>query len=161
MSDPSDSPPSSPHKHPVLRITSHNRYVPDSPPPDLKYDVRQVPNPPREMRTARTGLDQPVQEVLRNNDVYQGIVSKAESDIREKMGKRLEAAEGDSEVGLCVGCMCGSGHHRSVALAEELGRMEWPGEWKVEVNHRDVNGGGEGRRPGDSSPCPVERGERG
>ena len=34
--------------------------------------------------------------------------------------------------------MCGSGHHRSVAFAEELRRRDWPGEWKVEVSHRDV-----------------------
>lgn len=155
MSSPSESPPSSPHKDPVLRIISHNRYMPDNPVPDLEYDVRMVPNPPRKMRAEGSGLDTDVQTHLRQDDGYLGIVSKAESDIREKMGEKLEAAGGDGEVELCVGTMCGSGHHRSVALAEELGRRKWPEEWKVEVDHRDVTSSAGCPK---SSSCPVERG---
>lgn len=145
MSGPSDSPPS-PAPLVRLRIISHNHHVPDNPTPDLEYDVRQVPNPPREIRAVSTGLDWHVQESLLENDRYQDIISKAESDIRENMGRKLEAAEGDGEVCLCVGCMCGSGHHRSVAPAEELGRREWPEAWNVEVDNRDITGPGESRR---------------
>ena len=42
-----------------------------------------------------------------------------------------------------VGCLCGSGHHRSVAFAEKLGQVRWceQGEWEVRVKHRDLTSG--------------------
>jgi hypothetical protein len=40
-----------------------------------------------------------------------------------------------------VGCLCGSGHHRSVAFAEKLGEVKWPVEWEVRVEHRDLTEG--------------------
>ncbi|RDL37093.1 uncharacterized protein BP5553_04526 [Venustampulla echinocandica] len=42
-----------------------------------------------------------------------------------------------SEPGLRVGINCLIGRHRSVAMAEALANMPWPG-WEVQVEHRDV-----------------------
>ena len=39
---------------------------------------------------------------------------------------------------LRVGCLCVSGHHRSVAFAELLAKVEWPTSWRVEVQHRNL-----------------------
>lgn len=39
-----------------------------------------------------------------------------------------------------VSCFCERGRHRSVAFAQELGRMAWPRTWEVDVQHRDVDG---------------------
>lgn len=39
-----------------------------------------------------------------------------------------------------ISCFCERGRHRSVAFAEELGRMAWPRGWHVSVQHRDVEG---------------------
>lgn len=132
--------PASPGRQPTLRIISHNRF--EKPEPDLVYDVRQVPNPPRDARTLHTGLSRNVQEDLRGDERYRDMVDMAESQIREEMGRRIERAEagggGSGPSVLSVGCMCGSGHHRSVAMAEELRRREWPENWRVEVSHCDV-----------------------
>lgn len=49
----------------------------------------------------------------------------------------------DSRIsGVSISCFCERGRHRSVAFAEELGRMAWPRTWDVSVQHRDVSGSG-------------------
>ncbi|KAF2173844.1 hypothetical protein M409DRAFT_48762 [Zasmidium cellare ATCC 36951] len=69
-------------------------------------------------------------------------------------------SESDSSRLLRISCFCERGRHRSVAFAEELGRMAWPRGWDVLVRHRDVDGqgGGKKRRNGRSG---REDGRRG
>lgn len=128
--------PTSSNKHPTLRIISYNHDPPDTP-PDLQYDVRRIPNPPHEARSVHTGLSKAMREYLLKNDFYRATVERAEAQIREEMDKKLEG-EGEGPVTVRVGCMCGSGHHRSVALAEEIKEREWPEDWDVEVDHRNL-----------------------
>lgn len=129
---------SSPGRQPTLHIISHDTSIPTD--LDLRYDARAILNPPRDVRARHTGLSSDVQEDLLLNEKYQDMVNAAEAQIREEMGKRIERAEsgGGGAVGLNIGCMCVSGHHRSVAMAEELGKREWPVQWKIEVTHRDL-----------------------
>lgn len=56
---------------------------------------------------------------------------------------------------LRVGVSCQMGRHKSVAMVEELAKMNWPG-WDVRVEHRDIEkkrvdsnkkGGRRGREP--------------
>ena len=49
---------------------------------------------------------------------------------------------------LRVGCLCGSGHHRSVAFAEILAKVKWPAGWRVEVHHRDLTEADKDRKEG-------------
>ncbi|OAL57294.1 hypothetical protein IQ07DRAFT_594677 [Pyrenochaeta sp. DS3sAY3a] len=36
---------------------------------------------------------------------------------------------------LTVGCSCANSCHKSIAFAEELASMQWPGDWVVDVEH--------------------------
>lgn len=123
-------------KHPTLRIISYN-HDPPCTPPDLQYDVRRIHNPPHEIRAAHTGLSKVTREHLLKDDLYRATVERAEAQIREEMDKKLQG-EGEGDATVRVGCMCGSGHHRSVALAQELREREWPEDWDVEVDHRNL-----------------------
>lgn len=131
-----DSAASSTGKRPTLRIISYN-HDPPCTPPDLQYDVRRIPNPPHDIRARHTGLSKEMREHLLGHDLCRATIERAEAQIREEMDKKLKSEEeGDATVR--VGCMCGSGHHRSVALAQELRERKWPEDWDVEVDHRDL-----------------------
>ncbi|KAI6084723.1 hypothetical protein F4821DRAFT_242182 [Hypoxylon rubiginosum] len=70
---------------------------------------------------------------------YCALLEAAEADIRGAM-KTVAGKEdrGDEDITLRVGCLCGSGHHRSVAFSEQLAMVEWPRDWQLELTHRDV-----------------------
>ncbi|KAI1135636.1 hypothetical protein F5Y05DRAFT_394015 [Hypoxylon sp. FL0543] len=48
----------------TLYIISHDRHAPLSPPPDLQYDLRGVPNPPKSVRDRYTGHSRKVRKGL-------------------------------------------------------------------------------------------------
>jgi UPF0042 nucleotide-binding protein len=101
---------------------------------DLVLDVRFLPNPffVDEMRH-QTGLDKTVQEYV--------LHAKEAGEFVERTAGMLEfllpryASEG--KVYLTVGIGCTGGRHRSVAIAEEIGRR-LAGDWAVRVRHRDI-----------------------
>lgn len=130
-------------KHqPTLEITSYNRFTPPNPKPDFEYDCRMTKNPARQTRHIHTGLDSSVQDELTSRDEFNDLIDRAEGDIRKLMEVKEARAKGQDDTAVVrVGCLCGSGHHRSVAFAEQLGKIEWPGEWSVRVNHRDLTDG--------------------
>lgn len=129
-------------RRPILQISSYDRFTPPSPNPDLQYDCRVTNNPSREMRQTCTGLDDRLQDELMHRTTFNDLCSRAEDDIRRLMEVKDARAsrEGESAV-LRVGCLCGSGHHRSVAFAEQLGKIDWPEEWEVKIEHRDLTEG--------------------
>ena len=102
---------------------------------DLVVDCRFLPNPHwvPELRP-QTGQDQPVRDYVLSRegagdflDRYEGLVQLlAEGYLRE--GKRYAL--------LAVGCT--GGKHRSVAIAEELGRRLDADGLEVVVQHRDL-----------------------
>ncbi len=102
---------------------------------DLLLDVRFLPNPhwvPK-LRSL-TGRDAPVRDFVFSHDDAGTFLDRVE-ELLGFLVPRYEA-EGKSYLTIAVGCT--GGHHRSVAIAEELGR--WLSDQGVEVvvRHRDV-----------------------
>ncbi len=102
---------------------------------DLIYDVRFLPNPHYvEHLRPRTGLEE---------DVYEYVMKWPETQIfLTKLLDMLNflipqyAKEGKSQVVIGIGCT--GGKHRSVAIAEYLGKMlSHDGGEQVRVSHRD------------------------
>lgn len=104
---------------------------------DLMFDVRFLPNPywVPELRPFR-GVDKPVSDYVLGQDGAAKFLQNFEK-LFEDMRPGFQH-EGKKFVTVSVGCT--GGHHRSVAIAEELGRrFREKGEMDVTVNHRDIN----------------------
>ncbi|KAF2683510.1 hypothetical protein K458DRAFT_419109 [Lentithecium fluviatile CBS 122367] len=171
---------------PVLIIYSHGRNPPLQPPPDLKYDLRNIPNPPKALRDVSDGCSKRLREHLLSEPKFNQRLELVEQEVLTAMESKLaeyapsstvesipedqghanehdslpeekdsrtnsswviddrneeepKATSADNEVILRVGCNCALGHHRSVAFVEELARRDWPKEWQVQVEHRDLH----------------------
>ena len=102
---------------------------------DLMFDVRFLPNPHwvPELRPYR-GTDEPGADYVLSSEDAKGFLDRVE-DLLGFLIPRF-AAEGKSYLTIGIGCT--GGHHRSVALAEELGR--WLAEQSIDarVRHRDT-----------------------
>lgn len=101
---------------------------------DLVFDVRFLPNPffiepLREL----TGLDAAVADYVIQAEESQGLLKKLE-DLLDYLLPRY-AAEG--KIYLTAGIGCTGGRHRSVAIAEHLGKS-LSTKWPVKIRHRDV-----------------------
>lgn len=104
---------------------------------DLMIDVRFLPNPYwiPELRGFR-GIDQPVSDYVLSQEGAEEFLDKF-VDMFDAMldGYRHE---GKNFINVAVGCT--GGHHRSVAVSEELGRrLAARGDLDVNVIHRDIN----------------------
>lgn len=102
---------------------------------DLIFDVRFLPNPHwvRELRPLR-GTDEPVKEyVLGFPDAGEFLTR-----IEDLLGFLIPRYEEEGKSYLTIGIGCTGGHHRSVVLAEQLGR--WLEEQQIDANvrHRDT-----------------------
>ena len=102
---------------------------------DLVFDVRCLPNPywKPDLR-ANSGLDQPVIDYLS----AQADVNEMYTDIHAYLHKWLPrfAASNRAYVTIAIGCT--GGHHRSVYLAERLGKTLKPQLKNLQVSHRDL-----------------------
>ncbi len=102
---------------------------------DIVMDVRFLPNPHwEEGLRPLTGLDSAVRDFVLDrvecSDFVQGLVGLLETVLPHY------AAEGKSYLTIAIGCT--GGHHRSVAVAEEIGsRLRLAGQ-PVRVSHRDI-----------------------
>lgn len=102
---------------------------------DIVMDVRFLPNPHwEEGLRPLTGLDSAVRNfVLERHECSEfllGLVGLLETVLPHY------AAEGKSYLTIAIGCT--GGHHRSVAVAEEIGsRLRLAGQ-PVRVSHRDI-----------------------
>lgn len=104
---------------------------------DLVYDVRCLPNPHYDPELKPlTGRDQPVIDFLEG----QAEVQRMRGDIARFVGDWLPAYIADNRNYLTVAIGCTGGQHRSVYLAEALGR-EFAGRARVLVRHRTLAGG--------------------
>ncbi|KAB5558267.1 hypothetical protein GE09DRAFT_106907 [Coniochaeta sp. 2T2.1] len=73
----------SPPPRPLLLIISHARVNPlRKPPPDLKFDIRAVHNPPKQIRDKYTGLDKRLREHMLSHGDFVSLLDRAEADIR-------------------------------------------------------------------------------
>jgi UPF0042 nucleotide-binding protein len=102
---------------------------------DLVFDVRFLPNPHwDESLRPLSGLDQPVSDFVLQQPLALEFVEK----IDALFGMLLPAyrAEGKSYLTVAIGCT--GGRHRSVAIAEEIGRKFVQLGHHPRVIHRDI-----------------------
>ena len=103
---------------------------------DIVMDVRFLPNPHWEADLRPlTGLDATVRDFVLQRDECQdflrGLLALLETVLPHY------ATEGKSYLTIAIGCT--GGHHRSVAVAEEIGlRLRSSGQ-PVRVSHRDIS----------------------
>lgn len=103
---------------------------------DLVFDVRFMPNPHwvDELRPL-TGLDGPVRDHVLEFEEVGAFLDKL-TDLFELVLPAYRR-EGKSYLSIAIGCT--GGRHRSVAIAEELGRRIRELGTPVAVTHRDID----------------------
>ncbi|HZS10365.1 MAG TPA: RNase adapter RapZ [Blastocatellia bacterium] len=103
---------------------------------DLLFDVRFLPNPHfvPELK-GLTGNDQPVIEYLEKSPEVMETVSRFNGLVDYLLP--LYQREGKSYVTVGIGCT--GGKHRSVAIANEIGKHLNRGGYHARVMHRDVS----------------------
>ncbi len=103
---------------------------------DLLFDVRFLPNPHwvEELRP-QTGLDAAVRHYVLEQDDAKLFMEHA-TGLFDFLVPRYQA-EGKSYLAIGVGCT--GGHHRSVAIAEELADYLRAQGLEVAIRHRDVD----------------------
>jgi hypothetical protein len=83
MEDDDETPP----PQPILLLISHSRTNPLRTPPDLKYDVRSVSNPPKQIRDKHTGVDKRLREHMLSHGDFVSLLDRAETEIKALMTK--------------------------------------------------------------------------
>jgi UPF0042 nucleotide-binding protein len=103
---------------------------------DLVLDVRFLPNPHwiEELRPL-PGTDERVRAYVHGQPQYATFMERLESLLEVVVPGYVE--EGKSYLNVAVGCT--GGHHRSVVVAEELGRYFHERGMPTHVTHRDVH----------------------
>lgn len=103
---------------------------------DLLFDVRFLPNPHWEPELKdMVGTDEPVREYVMRSEGAQDFVQKVD-DLLEFMIPKFEA---EAKSYLSIGVGCTGGHHRSVAIAEEIAKRLKEQGIRVAVQHRDIH----------------------
>jgi UPF0042 nucleotide-binding protein len=104
---------------------------------DLLFDVRFLPNPHYEAELRElTGLDERVIEYVTNSDGIDQFYDR----LIPLLDYLLPSYVREGKAHLTVGIGCTGGRHRSVVIAERLGReYAERGDYLVEVVHRDVD----------------------
>lgn len=102
---------------------------------DLLFDVRFLPNPHwvPELRPLR-GTDERVAEYVMGEEAAKEFVDRAD----EMLAFLIPHFEAEGKSYLSVGIGCTGGHHRSVAIAEELRRRLAQHGITATVRHRDI-----------------------
>lgn len=102
---------------------------------DLVFDVRFLPNPHwvPELRDLR-GVHNPVSEYVLGSEGADEFVERVD-DLLGFLIPRFQA-EGKSYLSIGIGCT--GGHHRSVAIAEELRQRLTAHGVNASVRHRDI-----------------------
>jgi UPF0042 nucleotide-binding protein len=103
---------------------------------DFLFDVRFLPNPHwvPELRHLR-GTDDRVAEYVMSADGAKEFVDR----IDELLAFLIPRFESEGKSYLAVGIGCTGGHHRSIVIAEELGRRLAQHGIKANVRHRDID----------------------
>ena len=105
---------------------------------DMQLDVRFLPNPHwvPELRPL-PGTDERVRAYVEHQDAYGPFIERLEALLDATVPGFV--AEGKSYLTVAVGCT--GGHHRSIVVAEELGRYFREHGLPVVVVHRDLERG--------------------
>ncbi len=102
---------------------------------DLVFDVRFLPNPHwvPELRDLR-GTHLPVSDYVLNSEGAQEFADR----IDELLGFLIPRFQAEGKSYLSIGIGCTGGHHRSVAMAEELRERLTEHGVNASVRHRDI-----------------------
>ena len=103
---------------------------------DLVFDVRFLPNPyyDERLRTL-TGLDKPVKDFIFRSGEADVFMEKLRDMIHFLLPYYVR--EGKNQLVIAVGCT--GGHHRSVAVAQELYQsLQGHTEYGLKIFHRDI-----------------------
>jgi UPF0042 nucleotide-binding protein len=102
---------------------------------DLVFDLRFLPNPHHvpELRPS-TGLDEPVARYVLDGEATKELVN----DIQTLLSHAVPRYESEGKAYLTIAVGCTGGRHRSVAIAEHLGRWLRQNDHDAVVAHRDV-----------------------
>jgi RNase adapter protein RapZ len=102
---------------------------------DLVFDVRFLPNPNYQPRLkSKTGRDRAVQRFVESHAQTQEFMRRIMELLFFLLPNYLH--EGKSYLTIAVGCT--GGRHRSVALAERIGRRIGDEGYKARITHRDI-----------------------
>ena len=103
---------------------------------DLVFDCRFLPNPHwiDELRPL-DGRDAPVRDYVLGQPDTQAFLE----ELRRLFELTLPAFEREGKSYLSIAMGCTGGRHRSVAIAEELGKILVPLGTEASVRHRDVD----------------------
>jgi UPF0042 nucleotide-binding protein len=101
---------------------------------DLVFDVRYLANPHfvPDLKPL-TGRDAPVAEFVLGSSEAQELLA----DVTQLLDRTLPRYEREGKAYLTIAIGCTGGRHRSVALAEELGKRLGTSR-QVSVGHRDI-----------------------
>ena len=101
---------------------------------DLVFDVRFLPNPYYENALKhKTGMNKEVQEFVMGFKQTTQFLEKLEDMIQFLIPHYIE--EGKNQLIIAIGCT--GGKHRSVTIAEELGKFLKDANYRVAISHRD------------------------
>ncbi len=102
---------------------------------DFVFDARFLPNPHWETKLrALTGRDQAVADFLEGQDAVESFFLQ----IQDMLTKWIPCFEADNRSYLTVAIGCTGGQHRSVYLAERLGKHFQQQRDNVIIRHRDL-----------------------
>lgn len=102
---------------------------------DMVFDARFIPNPfyVKSLRDL-TGNNKKVSNYVLKHDITQQFMDKIEDMIVQLIPYYM--SEGKFSLSVCFGCT--GGHHRSVALANELNRRLTESGKRTTLEHRDL-----------------------
>jgi len=112
---------------------------------DLVFDVRFLRNPhwQRDLRPLN-GRDPAVADHVAGDPLYDGFLARVTDLVTFLLP--AYAAEGKAHLGIGFGCS--GGKHRSVALAETVGKTLADAGWQVSIRHRELEGAAAGAELG-------------
>ncbi len=101
---------------------------------DLVFDVRFLPNPYYENALKhKTGMNKEVKDFVLGFKQTTQFLKKLEDMIKFLIPHYIE--EGKNQLIIAIGCT--GGKHRSVAIAEEVGKFLKEANYRVAISHRD------------------------
>lgn len=108
---------------------------------DLVFDVRFIPNPYYiERMRPQTGKDEEVKDYVLNSSETIEFLKKLIDMLEFLLPNYIK--EGKTQ--LVIGIGCTGGRHRSVAIADELGKVLLNYQHRVLTDHRDIEKDGRG-----------------
>ncbi|KAF2034680.1 hypothetical protein EK21DRAFT_85253 [Setomelanomma holmii] len=82
---------------PLLILYSHGRTPPLHPPPDLKYDLRDVSSPPKALRDASDGRSKRLREHLLSDEKFMQKLGEVERNILDDMERKIKDWDADKD----------------------------------------------------------------